>query len=127
MLYAAIGGQIVALFGVADTVRETSAAAIRELQRQGLEVVMTTGDNQQTAAKVAQQGGITRFFAEVLPQEKASKLKALQAEGRTVAMVGDGINDVPALARADLGLAMGGTDVGWKPPTSPSCALTLRA
>ncbi|MGY2132091.1 heavy metal translocating P-type ATPase [Hymenobacter sp. HD11105] len=115
ILYAAIGGQFVALLGVADTIRDTSAAAVRELQRQGLEVVMMTGDNQQTAAKVAAQVGITRFFAEVLPQEKASKVKELQAEGRTVAMVGDGINDAPALAQADLGLAMGGgTDVAME-------------
>jgi Cu+-exporting ATPase len=115
VLYAAVAGQAAAVVAVADVVRATSAAAIRELQRQGLEVVMMTGDNPQTAAKVAQQVGITRYFAEVLPQDKASKVKELQAEGRTVAMVGDGINDAPALALADLGLAMGGgTDVAME-------------
>lgn len=115
VLYAAIEGHVVALIGVADTVRESSLAAIKALQDQGIEVVMMTGDNQQTAAKVAQQVGITRFFAEVLPQDKASKVRELQAEGRTVAMVGDGINDAPALAQADIGLAMGGgTDVAME-------------
>jgi Cu+-exporting ATPase len=115
VLYAAIGGHVVALIGVADTVRDTSLAAIKALQNQGIEVVMMTGDNQQTAAKVAQQVGISRFFAEVLPQDKAGKVKELQAEGRTVAMVGDGINDAPALAQADIGLAMGGgTDVAME-------------
>jgi Cu+-exporting ATPase len=115
VLYASVAGQAAAVLAVADVVRDTSAEAIRELQRQGLEVVMMTGDNPQTAARVARQVGITRYFAEVLPQDKASKVQELQAEGRTVAMVGDGINDAPALALADLGLAMGGgTDVAME-------------
>ncbi|MCB2377902.1 heavy metal translocating P-type ATPase [Hymenobacter sp. BT635] len=115
VLYVAVAGQVVGLIGVADTVRDTSAAAIQRLQAMGIEVVMMTGDNPQTAAQVAGQVGIKRYFAEVLPQEKASKVKELQAEGRTVAMVGDGINDAPALAQADIGLAMGGgTDVAME-------------
>ena len=109
---ASVDGRAVAVIGIADAVRPTSAAAVAELTELGVEVVMLTGDNAATAQRIGAQLGVTTVIAEVLPGDKAAKIKELMAGGRRVAMVGDGVNDAPALAQADLGIAIGaGTDV----------------
>ncbi|MFG1957371.1 heavy metal translocating P-type ATPase [Nonomuraea sp. NPDC049028] len=108
----AVDGTVAAVIGIADAPRETSAAAVAALHELGVEVVMLTGDNAATAQRIAERLGIDTVIAEVLPGDKAAKVGELQAAGRKVAMVGDGVNDAPALAQADLGIAIGaGTDV----------------
>ncbi len=112
VMYAAVDGKLAGLLGVTDPIKETTIPAIQSLRSAGLKVIMMTGDNQKTAEAVARKVGLDGFFADVLPQGKADIVKKMQSEGRFVGMAGDGINDAPALAQSQVGIAMGtGTDV----------------
>jgi Cu+-exporting ATPase len=115
VIFAGVDNQVAGMFAIADPVKDTTPAALQALHHEGIEVIMLTGDNQVTADAVGRRLGIDRVEAEVLPAGKADIVKRLRAEGRVVAMAGDGVNDSPALAAADVGLAMSsGTDVAME-------------
>jgi Cu+-exporting ATPase len=115
VMFVAVDGRLAGLLAVADPIKETAAEAIAELHRDGIRIIMLTGDSRRTAEAVARQVGIDEVMAEVLPDQKQAKIEELKREGRRVAMAGDGINDAPALAAADVGIAMGtGTDVAME-------------
>ena len=121
VIFAAVDGKAVAVLAVADPIKETTPEAVEALKALGVRLVMLSGDAQQTAAAVGARLGIDEVVGGVLPEQKAERVKALQAQGRVVAMAGDGINDAPALAQADIGIAMGtGSDVAME-----SAAVTL--
>jgi len=123
VLLLAVDGKLAALFGIADPLKPTSAAAVRQLRAEGLDPIMATGDSAEAAAFIAREAGIAadKVHAEMLPQQKQSFIKKLQARGKIVAMAGDGVNDAPALAQADVGIALGtGADIAME-----SAPLTL--